>query len=297
MTAVENRRALKQASAPMWMVTFADLMALMLVLFVLLLTFSEMNVVRYQSVIGSLKDALGTVRESSLAGVVELEGTLLRKSARDVDPTNRTSTGGESGAPSIESVIPVRPEDLTRDEVEMMEMEYRMMLAEDLAGNLQDTLAETPDTEGVQVEQRMDEVVMTFPSEIAFASGRADITSAFGDIIKNIAPAIRDTKGMIVISGHTDNQPMSGGRFRSNWDLSAARAASLTPLLLGSGIESSRMAIHGYADSRPLAPNETPEGRAKNRRVEVSILLDDSDNSAAPRFGEETDNEVFRQNF
>lgn len=254
----------------MWMVTFADLMALMLTLFVLLLTFSEMNVIRYQAVIGSLKEALGTERQSSLAGVIELEGSLMRKSAVDVDLTERTNESSKSAA----SGAPIDASTLSAEDIEQMEMEYRMMIAEDLAGELRDELEAAPDAAGVEIEQRMDEVVITFPSEITFASGSASLTRQFNKVIAGLAPAIARTEGMIFISGHTDNQPISGGRFRSNWDLSAARAASVAVRLLGSGVDQSRVTIQGYADVRPVTSNDTPEGRSRNRRIELAVKLD-----------------------
>lgn len=258
------------AGAPLWMVTFADLMSLLLTLFVLLLTFAEMNIVRYESVIGSLRNALGTARESKLAGVIEIEGSLQRQAAKNIDQSKRPE---DQTTPSVSQDIPVREEDLTPEELEQRAQEQREEKAEELAENLKAALEETPNTDEVAVERRGDEVVLRFPSEIAFPSGQGDITQAFAEVVDSLAPIIAETEGSIVVSGHTDNVPISGGRFRSNWDLSAARAASVMVRILDTtSLDPSRVTIQGYADSRPLTGNDTPDGRAKNRRVEVSIL-------------------------
>jgi len=213
------------AGAPMWMVTFADLMALLLVLFVLLLTFAEMNVVRYAAVIGSLQNALGTSRDSKLAGVIEIDGSLNRQSAKDVDQSSRPE---DANVPTISQDIPVREEDLTEEELAQRAQEVREEQAEGLVAELKAALEDTPNTDEVVVERKGEEVVLRFPSEIAFPSGQGDITEEFTKVIDGIAPIIKETEGTIIVSGHTDNVPLSGGgRFRSNWDLSAARGQPL----------------------------------------------------------------------
>lgn len=267
------------AGAPLWMVTFADLMSLLLTLFVLLLTFAEMNIVRYESVIGSLRNALGTARESKLAGVIEIDGSLQRQAAKAVDQSKRPE---DQTTPTVSQDIPVREEDLTPEELEERAQEQREAKAEALAEELMKALEDTPNKDEVVVERQGDEVVLRFPSEIAFPSGQGDITQGFAEVVDSLAPIISGTEGSIVVSGHTDNVPISGGRFRSNWDLSAARAASVMVRILDTtALDPSRVTIQGYADSRPLAENDTPEGRATNRRVEVSIVQKSGGDAAA----------------
>jgi chemotaxis protein MotB len=283
------------AGAPLWMVTFADLMSLLLTLFVLLLTFAEMNIVKYESVIGSLRNALGTARESKLAGVIEIDGSLRRQAAKNVDQSKRPE---DQTTPSVSQDIPVREEDLTPEELEERAQEQREERAEKLVTDLQAALEDTPNTDEVAVERRGDEVVLRFPSEIAFPSGQGDITQDFADVVDSLAPIISETKGAIVVSGHTDNVPISGGRFRSNWDLSAARAASVMVRILNTtAIDPARVTIQGYADSRPLVPNDSPENRAKNRRVEVSIIQKANGENGGSRPADEETARDFRENF
>jgi len=78
--------------------------------------------------------------------------------------------------------------------------------------------------------------------------------------------------GAITVSGHTDNVPIANSQYRSNWDLSAARAASVVFQLLDAGIEPARIMVSGHADTQPRAPNDTPENRALNRRVDIALI-------------------------
>ena len=91
-------------------------------------------------------------------------------------------------------------------------------------------------------------------------------------VAKRIRDSLAEIRGFITVSGHTDNQPMSGGRFRSNWELSGSRAFSVIHQLLKEGkLPPERFVLTGHAETRPLADNSTKDGRARNRRVEVVI--------------------------
>ncbi len=91
--------------------------------------------------------------------------------------------------------------------------------------------------------------------------------------LKNIARVLDHYKGKIEVAGHTDNTPLGKGRFKSNWELSSARAAAVVEALINLGIAQNRLHATGYADTRPIASNATPEGRARNRRVEFIVEM------------------------
>jgi len=91
--------------------------------------------------------------------------------------------------------------------------------------------------------------------------------------LRNIARVLEHYKGKIEVAGHTDNTPLKKGRFRSNWELSSARAATVVEALISLGIAQNRLHATGYADTRPIASNATPEGRARNRRVEFIVEM------------------------
>jgi len=251
------------AGAPLWMATFADLMSLLLTLFVLLLTFSEMDVLKYKAIAGSLKDAFGIAKKDKLAGVIEIEGAIKRKHAAVTDPSR-------SKIPTVSVELPAaEPQDFKIDA-----RAERDIQAEQLAEAVKEVVKKQADGLGVKVERSGGSVVMRFPSSIAFPAGSGEINQAFAAIIDGLTPIIKQTSGQVKISGHTDNVPISGPRYRSNWDLSAARAASVVHRLIDyGGVKAGRITVQGYGDSRPVADNDTAENRAKNRRVEVSIQV------------------------
>jgi len=117
-------------------------------------------------------------------------------------------------------------------------------------------------------------IIIRFPDATAFFAGGAKFASGVEPELKRIASILRATKGQILVSGHTDNSPISTARFRSNWDLSSARAVSVVHFLIArAAVSPSRITSQGFADSRPLVKNDTPENQSRNRRVEISIEI------------------------
>lgn len=249
------------AGAPAWMATFADLMSLLLVLFVLLLTFAELDVIRYKQIAGSIKAAFGFSQQDQLAGVIELDGSIVGKSLKAPTPDT----------PRVVSEIPP----VETPKVESNETDSK----EEKAEALEETLSTVLDNMGLEDQvglERIDgEVVMRFPNELAFPSGSSGITDEFAAILNRVAPVINQTEGEVQVAGHTDNVPVSASSpYISNWDLSAARATSVLHFLINqNNTDPSRMVIQGYGDSRPLDSNDTPEGRSNNRRVEITIKM------------------------
>jgi len=119
-------------------------------------------------------------------------------------------------------------------------------------------------------------IVITFSDSALFSSGSAEIKSEADIVLSRIADKLKTTPGRIFIEGHTDNMPISTGKFRSNWELSAARASSVLHALVAKGLDPYRFTISGYGEYRPRASNSTAEGRAQNRRVELVIMPPDS---------------------
>ncbi|WP_333653741.1 OmpA family protein [Dissulfurispira sp.] len=125
--------------------------------------------------------------------------------------------------------------------------------------------------EGISVKTDPRGVVVTFSDAVLFASGSADIKPETFDVLDKLSKVINEVAGRITIEGHTDNVPISGGKYVSNWELSTARAASILHFLITKGVDPNRFSIAGYGEYRPLTSNETEDGRAKNRRVELVI--------------------------
>ena len=124
----------------------------------------------------------------------------------------------------------------------------------------------------VEVEQQEGKVLVTVGAGGAFPSGSADLTAAARDIMSRIAFTAMSDSSTIVVAGHTDNVPIGGGVFRDNWDLAAARAASVVQSIEATGlVQPGRMQAVSYGETQPIDSNDTDEGRERNRRIEISI--------------------------
>ena len=124
----------------------------------------------------------------------------------------------------------------------------------------------------VEVEQREDKVLITVGAGGAFPSGSADLTAAALDIMSRIAFTSMGESSTIVVAGHTDNVPIRGGVFRDNWDLAAARAASVVQAIEATGlVQPGRMQAVSYGETQPVDSNDTEAGRERNRRIEITI--------------------------
>jgi chemotaxis protein MotB len=132
-----------------------------------------------------------------------------------------------------------------------------------------------PEIQSGAVELHMEArgLAISFKQAALFQSGRDELLASAIKTIGRVGAALLKVPNAVRVEGHTDNQPISNSRFRSNWDLSAARAISVLDLLTSKfSVARSRMSIGGYADVAPVAENNSDEGRARNRRVDVVIL-------------------------
>ena len=124
----------------------------------------------------------------------------------------------------------------------------------------------------VAVEKVGDAIMIRLEGQGSFISGSADLQPQFMDLLARVGRTVSDSNGGIRIEGHTDNVPIAfSDRFKSNWDLSAARSAAVASYLTDSGIDQGRVTVAGFADTRSLETNDTAAGRAKNRRIEIIV--------------------------
>ena len=145
----------------------------------------------------------------------------------------------------------------------MFSSQYRE-IREKLTGAIENNSAE--------VVREGDKIIIRLASEGSFKSGAAELRQGFEGLLTEVGAAIQDVDGLITIEGHTDNLPIGFSmRFKSNWDLSAARSGAVADYLIGQYYFGTGLMVSGLADTRPLTTNNTPEGRARNRRIEVVI--------------------------
>ncbi len=118
-------------------------------------------------------------------------------------------------------------------------------------------------------------LVVQLPSDVLFASGSASLSKEGEEAIRAVAPVLAQVPDRtFLVEGHTDNVPISTAKYPDNWALAAARANTVVRTLIDAGVPPERLAAAAYADTRPVASNDTPEGRALNRRIEIAILPD-----------------------
>jgi len=238
-----------QRRDPKWLVSFADLMSLLFAMFVLLLSMADFK-----------KDAFS-----------ETAGPIAQAFDAKAPKVSIMPHPGVQG-PSLPMTIPETSEDVEADDPPPAQTPQAMAI--DVAAHLRFVMAQELERQMVEVVDRDNLVVVRFMDRAAFAPAERELKPDILPAIDNIIAVLSKYPGRIRIEGHTDNIPINTGMFRSNWDLSAARAASVVHYLLKTGaITPARVSAEGFADSRPLESNDTAEGRARNRRVEISIEL------------------------
>lgn len=123
---------------------------------------------------------------------------------------------------------------------------------------------------GVRVSERY--IHFSLPTPVLFATGSAALTPDSARVLKPLAALLSRTANPVLVSGHTDDRPIVGGPYATNWELSAARAFSVIRHLSELGLAPERFSARGYGEHRPAGSNATEEGRARNRRIELSIV-------------------------
>lgn len=247
------------SGAPEWMATFADLMSLMMCFFVLLLAFSELDVIRYQQLVGSFKSAFGVQREVP-ADQIPLGTSIIAQEFSPAQPQ-----------PTVVNEVRQQTTDDSKRHLEILDpaVEDALDKAEDLKHELKLEL----EAGLIEIKTIDDQVVIRIREKGSFPSASARIDAEFKAALMKIAEALNQVEGRILVAGHTDDVRIETLEFPSNWVLSAARAAAVAHTMTqAGGIASKRVEIRAYADNRPLDSNETPEGRAGNRRVELVVL-------------------------
>lgn len=143
---------------------------------------------------------------------------------------------------------------------------------EDAAQRLSQVIEDKNLTKFAEVKQTEEKVQIVLKEPILFDSGRAELKPAAANILQEISSELKQLPNPIVIEGHTDNVPIRGGAYKSNWELSMARAYAVIRFFESAGVDPKRMAGVGYGEHRPAADNATPEGKAMNRRIGIDLL-------------------------
>jgi chemotaxis protein MotB len=228
-----------------WLVSYADFITLLFAFFVVMFATAHSDTAKAQAVSESVKKALQG--ETFKNTVTLLMGGTINPKAPGEMPQPGLAEDKKLGAglnPTLGELMPLLARQLQK-EIESGHLSLRMT------------------ARGLTI---------SFTQTALFPSGEDEIAKDFYSTIKTIANAMNQVNNPVRAEGHTDSIPIHNSRFRSNWELSAARSIALGQLLIDDGVARERVSIAGYADTDPVDTNDTEAGRGKNRRVDIVIL-------------------------
>lgn len=256
--------------APKWMVTFADLSTLLLCFFVLLLSFSEMDVAKFKQLAGSMREAFGVQADIKSKHIPKGTSIIATEfSPGRPEPTVMNQVRQFTIDSNKNTLDFVDPDEV----VELKEVQELIEKAEEDSRRARESLHEEIEQGMIEVRTLGARTIIHIREKGSFALGSADVKENFRPVLEKIHALLRQTDGVIRIAGHTDNLPIATARFRSNWELSSARAVSvLHELMEHEGLDSDRFVVAGYSDTKPVASNDDSASRARNRRVDISIV-------------------------
>ncbi len=221
-----------EEGAPAWMMTFGDMMSLLLTFFILLFSMSSIEAEKFKAATESLADALG----QSNAGIMP------------------------------DGVVPIAPPPTSAGEVRDRIVEERM---DDIASQLEEFVRENRLEDQVVVSKESHGVFLRMQNQALFGPGSADIAEQSVAIVEQLGTILDRMDLPVKVSGHTDNVPIRSAVFPSNWELSAARAAGVARILVSRGHDPASVGVEAFGEYRPVTNNDSEEGRAQNRRVEL----------------------------
>lgn len=249
-----------EEGAPTWVVTFGDMMSLLLTFFILMFSMSEIKQERFLLAAQSLREAMGSTAE------VPTE-TPLGLMPDEVDPELDLSNPGLNNGATTSAVDGNGGEDV----VEVFAEAYMKMIEERLQA-LVDSSGLGP--ESVEVVTEEDGVYLRIRNAALFASAQAEVLQESRGLIRSLSGITASLGIPTIVSGHADSRPIQTAAFPSNWELSAARAAGVARVLVMAGQDPETIEVQSFGEFRPIGDNATVEGRAQNRRVEIFFSRD-----------------------
>ena len=253
-----------------WLLTYADMITLLMALFMVLFSMANVNKSKLESLSQSLQEAF--------SGKILPGGKAIMQSGADTKPQTPSPT------PPIPAITPIVNQAQQKADAAQAQQEQddfqrikasidRYAHAHGLTSKIQSTITQR----GL--------VIRLLTDKVLFDSGQAQLKPQSGPILTQVAKLIELAPGHnVMVEGHTDNVPIHGSVYPTNWELSTARASRVVRYLVEHGARSLRMGASGYAALHPIASNSTPAGRSRNRRVEI-VLLRSKDGAASEQGG------------
>lgn len=257
--------------SPAWMATFGDLMNLLLCFFVLLFSMSTLDEKKWQEVAASFSQTFSIFDAGATAigeGILVSNGvSQLNELDEYINSTGRTAEDNDADDYDKENTI--------EDAIEQMQA-AQLQQSEEMAEMIEEMMAESQLSDAINVQFNAQYVQLTLRGALLFDSGRADIRDDAVPVLDKVGVILQRYSGNIIeIEGHTDNVPITGGKYADNSELSCARALSVFNYFLDTtSLDPSMIKYAGRGEYAPVADNSTEEGRARNRRVEIRIYND-----------------------
>ena len=238
-----------------WLLTYADMITLLMALFMVLFSISSVNVSKFETLKETLQNAFSPKVLSGGGSILPDGGA-----SKSPHPPSQQPTPA-----AVPQQLEDRAANGRRDEQEDFRRLKRELDAYARSHGFSASIETLIDSRGL--------VIRLLTDDVLFDSGSATLKPEAAPLLAKIAALVNvDASHPISVGGHTDDVPIATGQFPSNWELSAARAAGVARFLTGHGVAATRLEATGVADQRPIATNTTAEGRSRNRRVEIALL-------------------------
>lgn len=292
---------------PAYMSTFADLMAVLMCFFVLLLSFSEMDVLKFKQIAGSMQYAFGVQNKIEVkdipkgTSVIAMEfrpgrpdptpiETIQQQTIEMTQQMLNFQAGKQDTSAGMQEQqdSKVGGQSMNSEEASMESSQSQMEAQQEQTNALAKKIAQQLEKQivdgAIELESLGQQIIIRIRENGAFPSGSSFLQPRFKPIIQEIGALLKEVPGDITVSGHTDDDRVSDELHSNNWDLSASRAVAVAAeMLKAPGFDKSRLVVVGHADTRPLVPNSSDANRKRNRRVEISILQGKAKESAPIR--------------
>ncbi|MCK9201642.1 MAG: flagellar motor protein MotD [Gallionella sp.] len=228
-----------------WLISYADFVTLLFAFFVVMYSISSVNEEKYKSFGDALNSAF-----------------------------NKDGSASAASAPQGQTMLFM----VDRQTVRLGEQQRKIQAhMKNLSAGLSQVMSTLIDQRQVSVNQTTRGVEIDISASTLFRTGEAALQPATLDVLRQVAAVLSKEELPIEVEGHTDDVPIATAQFPSNWELSSARASSVVRLLIDNGVPAKQLAVVGLASNQPLAPNDNPEGRARNRRVTITIVSPDAE--------------------
>lgn len=274
---IRRQRQEEHINHEAWAIPYGDLVTLLLAFFVVMYAMSSVNEGKYRILSDSLAAAFrGSPRtlqpiqvgEKSVGSGADINMTIVQQAMLEGQPRSML----EPAPLKVSDVISHGARQASDNAYDAERTSLAMMELETVAAEVEAAMGELIRDQMVVVRRHGVWVEVEIRTDILFPSGVATLSPAAQDILKQLAETLKPFPNPIRVEGHTDNLPIRSAAFPSNWELSAARAASVVHLFSRAGMDPRRLAVVGLGEYRPAQSNDTEQGRNMNRRVLLVIL-------------------------